>query len=245
MLLALTDAHHKVLSAAMRSVGSTDELLRNLRSVMWSFPAIASQDAESAMDALFEQGFKAGATDAGASPDAGDQHALEWLKTNPIGFLSALSSFGQSESRWFEKNLAGKPLPEALALARRRGTDANYKLERIVRTDEQKATSLGRLLSWVDDPNRDYYNYGWFPLHDGREKDVSILFERRNPMTYWELRKTFEVDHVVPKLVINRHTGRKEAQVSAFNCRCEVARWPKPRWQLVRDGLISQTETAA
>lgn len=242
LLGALISSYRQVLSAAMRQPASSEELLHRLRYGMRAFAGVAMKDSEPILDELFHRGFRAGAQDAGGitAPDAGDLHALEWLKMNPTGYLAALGSVGQSEAAWFSKNLPGKSLPDALALVRSRGTDVVPKLERIVRTDSEKAAALGRLLSWTDDPNRDYFNYGWLPVHDDRTKDVSLLFERRNPMTFWQLRKTFEVDHVAPVMVTNRHTGRREAQISAFNCRCQIARWPKRRAQLVREGLLSQ-----
>mgnify|MGYP001558581831 CR=1 FL=1 len=242
LLSSLTATHLDLLKAAIQRARTTEELRATFRSAMRAYPSVAASAAEKHLDKLFVQGFRKGARGAGAQHlDAGDHQALEWLKTNPIGFLSSLGSFGQSEARWLDQHLrAGTPLNQARAVVARRAADAAYKLERVVQTDRQKASALGRLLAWRDDENRDAYFYGWFPVHDDREKDVSLLFERRNPMTYWQLRKTFEVDHVIPKMVTNRKTGRREAQVSAYNCRCDVARWPKSRGQLVREGLLSQ-----
>ncbi len=233
--------HLQAIQAAINNSNSTEELISNLCTTLRSYPAVALKESEPILERLFKQSFSTGAKDTGAKIDPGDEHAFEWFKSNPIGFISALGNFGITESSWNVKKLRGKDLSSAKQLALGRATEANYKLQRIVNSDITKAVTLGRILAWIDDPKRDFYNYGWFPMHDGREKDVSLLFERRNPMTYWELRKTFEVDHVIPKMVINRHTGRREAQVSAYNCRCEVARWPKSRRQLVNQGLLSQT----
>jgi hypothetical protein len=246
---ALNGVHLTALTSAARGVKSTPELLRNLNHTLRALPAMAAQTAEEHLDTVFAQGFATGVHDAKGTkatdePDAGDLHALEWMKTNPLGFLSAVGNVAQSELDWYNKHLPGKSIQEARALVKGRAEAAAYKIDRIVQTSDTKAVTLGRLLAWVDEPYRDFYNYYWLPLHDGREKDVSLLFERRNPMTYWKLRKTFEVDHVTPKLVINRYTGRREAQISAINCRCSVARSPKSRTQLVNDGLISQNEAA-
>ena len=247
LLSSLTATHLYMLKVAIQQASTTEELRATFRNAMRAYPGAAAGGAEKHLDKLFAQGFRRGARGAGAQHlDAGDKQALEWLKTNPVGFLSSLGSFGQSEARWLDQHLpAGTPLDEAKVVVASRAAAAAYKLERVVQTDRQKASALGRLLAWRDDPQRDAYFYGWFPLHDDREKDVSLLFERRNPMTYWQLRKTFEVDHVVPKMVTNRKTGRREAQVSAYNCRCDVARWPKSRGQLVREGLLSATDAAA
>lgn len=244
---ALNDAHRTALTSASRGVSTTPQLLQNLNHTLRALPALAAQSAEKHLDDVFAKGFATGVRDAGVKgtqPDAGDLHALEWMKTNPLGFLSAVGSVAQSELAWYNKHLPGKTVDQARALVRKRAEDAAYKIDRIVQTSDTKAVTLGRLLAWIDDEYRDFYNYHWLPLHDGREKDVSLLFERRNPMTYWKLRKTFEVDHVTPKIVTNRRTGRREAQISAINCRCSVARSPKSRKQLVNDGLISQTDAA-
>jgi len=225
-----------------------------------AWPELTAAAYHEVIDRLFEFGFMVGILDTGITvrPDEGDRMAVQWLKANPQGFIPALRNFSEDERRLFERVIAesyagvdeeGRRRPFDLDYmvrrVRDRSDEARYKVERVVRTETAKVTSLGRIAAWGDDPERDWYNYHWVATHDDRTKDVSLLFEREGPYSYDQIRHRWTVDHNRPIFVVNRHTLRGEYQTSAFNCRCTVARTPKSEEELFAEGLVSRAEYEA
>jgi hypothetical protein len=188
-------------------------------------------------------------------PDQGDQLVVDWLKSSPQGFIPALKTFADDERRFFEEvvgdayrgvDVEGRIRPfdldSMVERVRERTDSADYKIERVVRTETAKATSLGRIASWENDPDRYLYDYHWVATHDSRTKDVSLLFERTGPYEFDEIKRRWVEDHNKPWPVVNRHTGRSEYQVSAFNCRCTAARTPKEPDRLLQQGLVTRRQ---
>lgn len=237
-------------TAARRVV---EELLRN-----WPDRAIAVY-ADS-IDRIFWTGFMVGVADTGVQvgPDHGDQMALDWLKRNPQGFIPALRNFAEGERRFFEDvlhdayagvDVEGRVRPfdldDMVGRVEERSDAATYKIERVIRTETAKATSLGRIAAWENDSDRYLYWYHWVATHDERTKDVSLLFEREGPYEFDQIRKRWVEDHNQPWPVTNRHTGENEYQTSAYNCRCTAARTPKEPGELLAQGLVTREQYEA
>ena len=111
-----------------------------------------------------------------------------------------------------------------------------------LRTETSKIVGMGRLAVWEADPNRDHYLYTWVPTHDARVKDVSRLFGEGSPYTFEKVRALW-INPVAT--VRNRKTGKVEQQSDIWNQRCTIVRTPKPRAQLIAEGLITEEEQEA
>ncbi len=243
------------------SLMSPTQARQVVQSVLLGWPELTAVKYEKLINRLFQSGFMIGVLDTGVirQPDHGDQMVVEWLKHNRQGFVPSLRSFGDDERRFFERVIGdayggvdeetGQPrafdLDRMVRRVRSRSEEAKYKVERVVRTETAKATALGRIMSWENDQDRDFYRYHWVATHDDRTKDVSLMFESRGPYDFSQIKRLWTVDHNEPKLVRNRHTGKMETQVSAFNCRCTPARTPKDPRELHDEGLISRDEYLA
>ncbi len=243
------------------SLMSPTQARQVVQSVLLSWPELTAYKYENLINRLFDAGFMIGVLDTGVvrQPDHGDQMVVEWLKTNRQGFVPSLRSFGDDERRFFERVIGdayggvdeetGQPrafdLGRMVRRVRSRSEEAKYKVERVVRTETAKATALGRIMSWENDQDRDFYRYHWVATHDDRTKDVSLMFESQGPYDFSQIKRLWTVDHNEPKLVRNRHTGKTETQVSSFNCRCTPARTPKDPRELYDEGLISRDEYLA
>lgn len=225
-----------------------------------AWPELTAARYDELINRIFNSGFMVGVLDTGVirGPDQGDQMVVEWLKNNRRGFIPALRTFGEGERRFFEEiiedayagvDVTGRPrafdLDRMVRRVRSRSDEAKYKVERVVRTETAKATALGRIMSWENDPERDFYHYAWVATHDDRTKDVSLKFEQEGPYGFSQIKRLWMIDHNEPQLVRNRHTGRMETQTSAFNCRCTPARFPKEPRELYDEGLIGREEFAA
>ena len=231
-----------------------------LQQVLIDWPTMTASAYGEAIDQLFSVGFAIGVADTGvrAVPDAGDEMALKWIKEGPHGFIPALNHLASDGKKNIEKVISeaykgrdevGEPAPFDLDDMVRRITDqvdiGHNRAELIVRTETAKVTALGRITAWGGDSYRNHYDYLWIATPDDRTKDVSLKFEREGPYTWQEIKHRWEVDHNEPQLVRNRRTGDMEHQVSAFNCRCTVARVPKEPEELLHEGLISQEDYEA
>lgn len=225
--------------------------------VLHEWPEVTAQLYDDIVDRLFTLGFATGVADTGlrAVPDAGDAMTVQWLKQSPQGFIPALRGMADDGRRAIEKVIAGayegrdelgEPQPfdldDMVERTLRRVDVGENRATLIVRTETAKVTALGRISAWGDDPQRDYYEYHWIATHDTRVKDVSLVFEAEGPYTWEQIKRRWEVDHNQPQLVRNRRTGRMEYQVSAFNCRCTVARTPKQPEQLFNEGKITRDQ---
>lgn len=228
--------------------------------VLARWPEITAAQYADIIDRLFMGGFIRGAADTGLTganwgPDHGDRMVVDWLKTNPNGFVPALQNLGEDGRQRIDQIISeayagrdelGEERPFDLDdMVRRVGEQVDIganRAELIVRTETAKATALGRIAAWGNDPERDWYWYHWIATPDDRTKDVSLLFEMGGPYNYNDIKRIWEVDHNHPVFVRNRHTGRMEWQTSAYNCRCTVARTPKDPRELLAEGKITQAE---
>lgn len=228
-----------------------------VREVLSRWPTLTAAAYDDIIDRLFSAGFAVGVRDTGVTvrPDQGDRAVVEWLKQSQHGFIPALEHLSHDGTRRIERVIAdayagrdelGDPTPFDLDNMVRRVVDSvdigEQRAELIVRTETAKATALGRISAWGADPEKDWYWYHWIATHDDRVKDVSLLFEYEGPYNHEQIRQRWEVDHNQPVLVRNRRTGAMESQVSAFNCRCSVARTPKEPLELFNEGKISRLE---
>lgn len=229
-------------------------------SALYDWPALAMVTGDPLLDRIFSAGFMHGVSISGVvtGPDMGDDLVLEWLKQNPHGFMPALRGLAEDGIKALETVLTeayaghndlGEARPFDLdAMVDQATLRADVGVNRarlIVRTETAKASAYGRILAWGNDPQRDYYDYLWIATHDDRTKDISLLFEKRNPYSYWGIRHVWEHDHNVPQLVRNRHTGKMAWETSAFNCRCTPVRVPKSPEKLRNEGLITQAQYEA
>lgn len=239
---------------------SATQARQAVQGVLEAWPELTAAAYDRVINRIFEHGFMVGILDTGVvvGPDQGDAMTVEWLKNNRRGFIPALRSFSEEERSFFEEAIAdayrgadvtGRARPfdlnAMISRVQYRSSEARYKIERVVRTETAKATNLGRISAWGNDPERDFYDYWWVATHDDRTKDVSFMFEDGAPYTFDRIKQLWTVDHNEPKLVRNRHTGKREVQTSSFNCRCTAARTPKDPEELYSEGLISREEFSA
>lgn len=260
---ALGESYHDLLADIVKrwealGTGITPTAARHeVENALRSWPAAATTLYADVIDRIFWAGFMVGVADTGVmlAPDAGDAIAVEWIKNNPHGFVPSLKHFADGERQFFEEVMAdayagvdveGKIRPFDLDnMVRRveeRSDEARYKIERVVRTETAKVTSLGRIAAWDNDADRYLFKYHWVATHDARTKDVSLLFERQGPYEFDGIKRRWVEDHNTPIRVINRRTGRVEHQISAFNCRCTAARTPKEPDELLSQGLITRDQ---
>lgn len=220
------------------------------RMILQNFPMIAAE-FEDLITEMFGVSFNAGILDTELTiePDEGDMQALDWLKNNRNGFIPSLKNMSQSGLRRIEEVLrqaymnGGEFNLQKMTQAVRDATQiGKNRAELIVRTETAKISALGRIFAWGNDNYKDHYWYEWIATPDDRTKDVSLKFEREGPYSYDDIKKRWETDHNQPILVKNRHTGKEEYQVSAYNCRCSVARFPKDLHELLDEGKITQRE---
>jgi hypothetical protein len=224
------------------------------------WPMITAGQYAGLIDDIFVAGFMVGIADTGVrvGPDHGDAMALDWIKSNQHGFIPALQRFADDERKFFEDVLGdaykgvdreGRIRPFDLDDMTRRVQEhtqaTKSSIERVVRTETAKVTSLGRIAAWDNDPDKYLYDYHWVATHDDRTKDVSLLFEREGPYEFDGIKQRWTEDHNKPWPVINRHTNKLEYQTSAFNCRCTAARAPKSPDTLLAQGLITREQHEA
>ena len=223
-----------------------------MQQVFSNWPELAAGSVEHLVDRLFIAGFMRGVLDVQNSVfgiDQQDVNVLEWMKTNPNGFIPALNDLATSSVKRIEKVIEASysgeipfDLDTLAASVQEVASVGPTRAALIVRTETAKATSLGRIMAWGDDPERDWYDYYWIATHDDRAKDISLKWDAEGPYPYDKIRHLWLVEHNAPQYVRNRHTGKYEWQVSAYNCRCTAARLPKSAEKLKTEGLLSQEE---
>lgn len=224
-----------------------------VRSILSFWPEAVAASSTEFINKIFNVSFAAGVVDTElkVSPDIGDLESLTWMTHQRNGFVPALKGIAEEGRQAIEEILkdAHEPgVPYDLDIMQAKVRDAvegvsKNKAELIVRTETAKISALGRIAAWGDDPDRDWYMYHWIATPDNRVKDISLKFEREGPYDYDKIKSIWEHDHNEPQLVRNRKTGKMEFQISAFNCRCSVARSPKNREQLENEGKVSRMWT--
>lgn len=258
---SLGQAHRDALLEILKGWGDLGYMMTPtqargvVQATLRGWPELTAARYDELINRIFDTGFMVGVLDTGVirAPDHGDQMVVEWLKNNRAGFVPALRTFSEGERRFFEVVIGDAyagvdetgrerafDLDRMVRRVRGRSEEARYKVERVVRTETAKATALGRIMSWENDTERDFYHYHWVATHDDRTKDVSFKFEREGPYGFSQIKRLWTIDHNEPQLVTNRHTGRIETQISSFNCRCTPARTPKDPLELFQEGLIDR-----
>jgi hypothetical protein len=205
-----------------------------MRAILGEWPERVYATVAGLIDRMFSDSYRDGASAAeveawGMGPSEGQ--ALAWMKNSPNGLVPALRDLTRGVQRRIERGLSRMgsviPVSSALRLAMDVASRVVSRPELIVRTESAKARALGRIYAWGHDRYRDRYHYWWIAMDDDRTKDVSLLFERAGPYAWQQIRHLWEFEHDQPQLVRNRHTRGMEMQVSAWNCRCTVARTPR------------------
>jgi hypothetical protein len=241
--------------AYLRRIGTLTlaTALSEARRLLQEWPSETYIEAEPFVRKMFATSFAAGMidTELKVSPDQGDEMSLDWINHERNGFVPALQNLSEESMQIIRDTLEDSykiggefDLDPMVNKIRDQTTElGKERAELIVRTETAKISALGRIAAWGKDQDRDWYNYWWIATPDDRVKDISLKFEREGPYEYGKIKSIWEHDHHEPQLVRNRKTGKMEYQISAFNCRCTVARSPKQRQQLVDEGKVSQERT--
>lgn len=246
---ALTAIKNAFLSLRRQGALSLATALLAVRRVLNGWAESTAVENYDIIKRVFATSFAAGMIDTELKivPDQGDMLAFDWLTHQRNGFLPALKDMSLENTKKIEKiisagyDVGGEFDLDATVrqIQDATGDVGKNKAELIVRTETAKISALGRIFAWGKDPDRDWYNYWWIATPDDRVKDISLKFEREGPYEYDRIKTIWEKDHNEPQRVRNRKTGKTEYQISAFNCRCTVARSPKTRDQLSQEGKVS------
>ncbi len=223
------------LEQRLRSI-SKRSLARAIAVVQQTSDEWVEELVEGAMPAVkrvYTDGLEAGFLESGLvfDPLAADPHTLELLARSPDGIVPALRDFAESERKFAEKVIRESfeegtffDLDKLVAQLRERMPAAEYKLERIVRTETRKLSGMGKLAAWEKDPERDWFNYHYVATYDERTRQQHMRFMTRGPYTFAAIKLIWEEER------------------EPYNCRCSLSRTQKPRDVLVAEGLVTVEE---
>jgi SPP1 gp7 family putative phage head morphogenesis protein len=237
-LRILADLHKAGLDKLARKLKSIPKssMARALAAVEQTGTEWIEELVDSAMPSIktvYTDGLKAGFTESGLAfdPLAADPHVLELLARSPDGIVPALRDFTETETRFAEKIIRGSfeegtyfDLGKVIDQLRDRMPAAQYKLERIVRTETRKLAGMGKLAAWEKDPERDWFSYHYVATYDERTRQQHMHFMTGGPYEFDQVKVIWEEER------------------EPYNCRCSLARTLKPHDVLVTEGHVTAEE---
>lgn len=198
----------------------------------------ADEDSRRILRELMDAGLRQGMREGGYQPSpTKDAMVLKVLSETPTGFVPALRTFAEDARQHFEQVILDAftntpPDLQRMTLSMKRfvDEDADWRIQRIVRTEMSKLAGEGRLLAWSSDPEKETYEYHWIAKIDDRTKPISRVLAAGGPYTFEQIQMLWRDPTKNTALALGipgAETIPDKETSDIYHQRCGIARVPK------------------
>jgi hypothetical protein len=217
---------------------SKQEAIDVVRKGIEEWRRTADEDSRRILRELMDAGLRQGMREGGYQPSpTKDAMVLKVLTETPTGFIPALRSFADDTRQHFEEVISSAftskpPDLQRMTMEMKEFTDnaADWRIQRIVRTEMAKLSGEGRLLAWETDPEKDNYEYHWIAKLDDRTKPISRVLAAGGPYTFEQIRRLWRDPTKQTALALGvpgAETIPDKETSDIYHQRCGIARVPK------------------
>lgn len=228
--LSLYQSLRKAVEKYLNSLTGTEtqeEILSGVRKILSGWKVTALNQSNDALAQLFKLGFTAGAVSTGLSGKMGshDKAALDVITGGKYRIGERIVTFGDEIIPKFASIITEAYTPQGIfsledltQKMKEVVPGERYQLERIVRTETNNISNLGRLWSWNQDPDKYTYAYYWQSTTDNRRREMKRIRSGGNPYSFDEIKFLW--------LNNEQQLSNGKFQNGSINCRCTISRSP-------------------